>query len=240
MDDFEVFPELGQLSVFGPVPTDEEAWAVKPSSLRHRQGRIVYITEQNVGTTSVLRREFWERGVRVHNLRSQEGTFLFPDDGRLSVDVRSLGLSVAWAHKYLASNLGHMGREIEEHPDYYLENYRSKQWLGVDGLRLRMEEWQSRVTPVRKSVLVSDETLSPEKSLPSPECPFPQRWSMIDGNTAELETLEFLHSVVRLLKPHIIVETGTWHGYSAVAMARALRQNGFGKVITYEIDQESA
>ena len=238
-DTFEVFPELGQLSVFGPVPSDDEVWAAKPCSLRHRQGCIIYVTEQNVGTTSVLRRELWEKGVRVHNLQAKEGSFLFPDDGRLSVDIRALGMWVAWADKYLVSNLGHMGREIEEHPEYYLENYRSKEWLGVEGLRRRMDEWQSRVTPIRKSVLVSEEILSPEMSLPSPECPFPQRWSMIDGKTPELETLEFLFAVVRLLKPRLVVETGTWHGYSAIAIASALRQNGFGKLITFETDTET-
>lgn len=187
----------------------------------------------------VMRKELWEKGVRVHNHPSPEGTFLFPADGRLSIDIRSLGMWVAWAHRYLVSNLGHMGGEIENHPEYYLENYRSKEWLGIEGLQRRIEKWQSRVTPIRKSVLVGEDALSPEKSLPSPECPFPQRWSMIDGNAAELETLEFLYSVVRLLKPNLIVETGTWHGHSAVAMARALRQNGLGKLVTFEIDTET-
>jgi hypothetical protein len=27
---FAAFPELGQLSVFGPVPTDDEAWDDRP------------------------------------------------------------------------------------------------------------------------------------------------------------------------------------------------------------------
>ena len=66
----------------------------------------------------------------------------------------------------------------------------------------------------------------------------PQRWSMIDGNTAEVETLEFLYSLVRLLKPSLIVETSTWHGHSAVAFGKAVRQNGMGKVVTFEIDPE--
>jgi predicted O-methyltransferase YrrM len=57
-------------------------------------------------------------------------------------------------------------------------------------------------------------------------------------NTPELETLEFFFSVVRLLKPRLVVETGTWHGYSAIAMARALRQNGFGKIVIFETDTE--
>jgi len=186
-----------------------------------------------------MRRELWEKGVRVRNHQPLEGTFLFPADGLLSIDVRSLGMWVAWAHRYLVSNLGHMGREIESYPEYYTENYRSKEWLGIEGLQRRMEKWQSRVTPIRKSVLSGEEEFSPEMSLPSPECAFPERWSMIDGKTAELETLEFLYSIVRLLKPSLIVETGTWHGHSAVAVAKALRQNGFGKLVTFEIDTET-
>jgi predicted O-methyltransferase YrrM len=237
-DNFEIFPELGQLSIFGPVPTDGEAWVVKPSSMRHRRSRIVYVTEENVGTTSVLRREVWDRGVRVHNYPTKEGAFLFPNDGRLSSEIRSLGFWSAWAHKYLAQNLGHMGDEIDARAEYYAENYRSKDWFGIEGLRQRMVHWRSQPRPIRKSFLFGEEKLSGEKSLPSPECPFPQRWSMIDGNTAEIETLEFLYSVARLFKPGLIVETGTWHGHTAIAFGKALRDNGFGRVISFEIDAE--
>ncbi|HEX8986105.1 MAG TPA: class I SAM-dependent methyltransferase [Bryobacteraceae bacterium] len=238
LEDFNAFPELGQLSVFGPVPTDAEAWVVKPSSMRHRHGCVIYFTEHNVGTSSILRRTVWEEGVRVHNYATREGSFKFPDDGRLSHDVQSLGLWSAWAHKYMVRNLGHMGDEIESRPEYYLENYRSKGWLGIEGLRDRMAKWRSQARPIRKSFLYGEEMLSGEKSLPSPECPLPQQWSMIDGNTAEVETLEFLYSVARLVKPQLIVETGTWHGHAAVAFGRALRQNGFGRVLTFEIDSQ--
>jgi predicted O-methyltransferase YrrM len=62
---------------------------------------------------------------------------------------------------------------------------------------------------------------------------------MLDGNTAEVECLEFLYGLVRLLKPELVLETGTWHGGMAVAIASALRQNGLGRLITFEIDQES-
>ena len=235
---FESFPLLGQLSVFGPVPTDEEAWDIKPCSMRFHREQIIYVTEYNVGTSSVLRREVWDKGVRVNNYPTKEGTFLFPDDGRLSVEIRTLGFWVAWAAKYLVRNIGHMGDEIESNPEYYLENYRSKDWFGLGAFRQRMERWHSQVRPVRRSFLYGDETLSGEKSLPNPECSSPQRWSMIDGNTAEVETLEFLYSLVRLLKPSLIVETGTWHGHSAVAFGKAVRQNGMGKVVTFEIDPE--
>lgn len=236
--DFETFSELGQLSLFGPVPTDDEVWIVKSCSLRHRYGRLIYVTDENVGTTSILRRAVWDRSVRIHNIPTTEGSFLFPDDAKLSSDVRAMGLWSAWAQKYLVRNLGHMGGEIERRPDYYLENYRSKAWLGIDGLRDRIATWRSQMKPIRKSFLYGDQTFSGEKSLASPECPFPQRWSMIDGNTAEVETLEFFYAVARVAKPKLVVETGTWVGHSSVSFGKALRQNGFGKVITFEIDSE--
>jgi glycosyltransferase involved in cell wall biosynthesis len=196
LEAFEAFPELGQLSVFGPVPTDEEAWDVKPCSMRHRGGHMVYVTDHNVGTSSVISRAIWDKGVRLHNYPINPGSFLLPDDGRLSAEIRGLGMWVAWAHKYLVRNLGHMGDEIEVRPQYYLENYRSKWWFGIEGLHKRMEGWHSQMRPVRKSFLYGEEILSGEKSLPSPECSYPQRWSMIGGNTAEIETLEFFYSVV--------------------------------------------
>ena len=70
---FESFPLLGQLSVFGPVPTDEEAWDIKPCSMRFHREQIIYVTEYNVGTSSVLRREVWDKGVRVNNYPTKEG-----------------------------------------------------------------------------------------------------------------------------------------------------------------------
>ncbi len=75
---FQAFPELGQLSVFGPVPTDDEAWDVKPCSMRHRAGHIVYVTDHNVGTSSVISRAVWENKVRLHNYPTKDGSFLIP------------------------------------------------------------------------------------------------------------------------------------------------------------------
>jgi len=239
LDLFETFPELGQLSLFGPVPTDEEAWDVKPCALRHRRGRIIYVTEHNVSTSCILRREVWDSGVRVHNLPTQEGQFLFPDDGRLSIETRAAGYWVAWAPHYLVRNLGHRGDEIITRSAYYLENYRSKSWFGLPGLAERLVRWTSQPHPIRRSFLFGDQDLSGEISEPHAECANPQLWSMIDGKTAEIETLEFLYGLTRLLKPGIVVETGTWHGHMTVAIAKALRQNGFGKLIAFEIDTDA-
>jgi predicted O-methyltransferase YrrM len=68
------------------------------------------------------------------------------------------------------------------------------------------------------------------------ECPHPEWWQMVDSQSSELEVLDFLKSIVITTKPRLIVETGTFIGYSAIKMAEALKANGFGKLITIEFD----
>jgi predicted O-methyltransferase YrrM len=70
----------------------------------------------------------------------------------------------------------------------------------------------------------------------SPECPHPERWHMVDTKSTELEVIEFLKSVVTTVKPQLIVETGTFLGYSSLRIAAGLQENGFGKLITIEHD----
>lgn len=70
----------------------------------------------------------------------------------------------------------------------------------------------------------------------TPECPHPERWSMYDSMTAEVEVLEFLRTVVTTIKPELVVETGTFSGISTVWIAEGLKANGRGKVITCEMD----
>lgn len=240
LEAFAAFPSLGQLSLFGPVPTDDEIWEMTPSVLRHAAGRIVYETTVNVGTTSVLRRELWDQGLRVSTIETgSSGSVKLPDDAALSRSVRQLGYMSAFAERYLVRNMGHEGAEFERRPTYYAENYRHKPWVGEDGWRDRIRKHEKRARPQRTSFLFSDETFSAEKSSPSPSCPEPYLWSMIDGWTAEVETLEFLYGLVRLVKPLRALETGTWHGRAARAIGRALMVNGRGRLVTLEVDCES-
>src|SRR3989442_3864685 len=51
------------------------------------------------------------------------------------------------------------------------------------------------------------EVLQPEYHTPTPECPHPERWRMLDSMTAEVEVLEFLQCLVTTLKPQLVVET---------------------------------
>ena len=62
------------------------------------------------------------------------------------------------------------------------------------------------------------------------------QYSMWDDGSAEIEVLEFLYSMVRLIKPTHILETGTYLGWSAAYMAQGVKENGFGSVETVEFD----
>jgi predicted O-methyltransferase YrrM len=78
--------------------------------------------------------------------------------------------------------------------------------------------------------------LVPEYHRPTPECPHPERWSMYDSMTAEVEVLEFLRTLVTTIKPNLVVETGTFMGVSTLWIAEAMRLNGFGRIISCEYD----
>jgi predicted O-methyltransferase YrrM len=80
------------------------------------------------------------------------------------------------------------------------------------------------------------DVLQPEYHRATPECPHPERWSMYDSMTAEIEVLEFLRCLVTTIKPELVVETGTFSGISTLWIAEGLKQNGRGRVITCEFD----
>jgi len=80
------------------------------------------------------------------------------------------------------------------------------------------------------------ESVQEEYVPPTPECPHPELWHMVDSQTSELEVVEFLKSIVTTVKPQLVVETGTFIGYSAVKIAEGLKANGFGRLITIEYD----
>jgi predicted O-methyltransferase YrrM len=84
----------------------------------------------------------------------------------------------------------------------------------------------------------SGDQLQPEYHRATPECPHPERFSMFDSMTAEVEVLEFLRTVVTTIKPELIVETGTFSGISTLWMAEGLKANGRGRIITCEYDQK--
>jgi predicted O-methyltransferase YrrM len=44
-----------------------------------------------------------------------------------------------------------------------------------------------------------------------------------------------IYDIVRKIKPKKVIEFGALYGYSAICIGQALRDNGFGKLITYDI-----
>ena len=78
--------------------------------------------------------------------------------------------------------------------------------------------------------------LLPEYHRATAECPHPERWSMIDSMTAEVEVLELLATLVTTTKPELVVETGSFLGVSTEWIARGLERNGRGRVISCEYD----
>jgi len=97
----------------------------------------------------------------------------------------------------------------------------------------KKEKQEHRI--LREAVARSGQ-LVPEYHRPTPECPHPERWSMYDSMTAEVEVLEFLRTLVTTVKPNLVVETGTFMGVSTLWIAEALRLNGFGHIVSCEYD----
>ena len=91
---------------------------------------------------------------------------------------------------------------------------------------------------ILRQIQRTGDILQPEYHRATPECPHPERWSMYDSMTAEVEVLEFLRAVVITIKPELVVETGTFSGMSTLWIAEGLKYNGRGKVITCEYDPQ--
>jgi predicted O-methyltransferase YrrM len=89
---------------------------------------------------------------------------------------------------------------------------------------------------ILERVAAQGEFVQAEWAEPTPECPLPHRWHMVDAQSAEIEVLDFLKSLVVTTKPELILETGTFIGHSAMKMAEGLKENGFGRIVTIEYD----
>jgi predicted O-methyltransferase YrrM len=65
--------------------------------------------------------------------------------------------------------------------------------------------------------------------------PAPPGFEMFNTGGTELEVGDFLYSLVRMVKPNRILETGTHLGISSTYMGQALKDNGKGVLHTMEI-----
>jgi predicted O-methyltransferase YrrM len=81
-----------------------------------------------------------------------------------------------------------------------------------------------------------EQSVQPEYTPATPECPHPELWHMLDSQTTEVEVLDFLKTIVTTIKPQLVVETGTFLGHGTVKLAEGVKENGFGRVITVEFD----
>ncbi len=106
--------------------------------------------------------------------------------------------------------------------------------MRIDLKRLFKKEKQEH--RILRQIERSGDVLQAEWHRATPECPHPERWSMFDSMTAEVEVLEFLRTLVTTTKPALVVETGTFSGISTLWIAEGLKANGRGKVITCECD----
>ncbi len=102
--------------------------------------------------------------------------------------------------------------------------------MGLFRKKLKQEHKVMRQAERAKGALL------PEYHRATPECPHPERWSMYDSMTAEVEVLEFLRTLITTAKPALVVETGSFLGVSTLWIAEGLKQNGFGRIISCEFD----
>jgi hypothetical protein len=136
---FDAFPSLGQLSVFSTEPewAAGEIGRTRAATPVDCAGRRVWRATHNVGTSSMVRREVAEAGVRWHNL--EFGDLRWPDDGRFSTDVKAAGFMVAWNDRQVVTNWGHNVAEWSNALDYYLADFGSKPWVGLAGLERMLQ-----------------------------------------------------------------------------------------------------
>jgi predicted O-methyltransferase YrrM len=102
--------------------------------------------------------------------------------------------------------------------------------MGLFRKKLKQEHKVMRQAERAKGALL------PEYHRATPECPHPERWSMYDSMTAEVEVLEFLRTLITTVKPALVVETGSFLGVSTLWIAEGLKQNAFGRIISCEFD----
>jgi len=72
---------------------------------------------------------------------------------------------------------------------------------------------------------------------PTSFCAHPEYWHSPDSEATEMEVTIFIGALVRLIQPEFVLETGTYHGHTALEIASALYKNGHGAAISIEKDK---
>jgi predicted O-methyltransferase YrrM len=107
--------------------------------------------------------------------------------------------------------------------------------MGVSLKRL-LQKKEKQEHKILRQIQRTGDQLQPEYHRATLECPYPERWSMYDSMTAEVEVLEFLRTMVTTVKPELVVETGTFTAISTLWIAEGLKANARGRVISCEFD----
>ena len=98
-----------------------------------------------------------------------------------------------------------------------------------------------KISPITRALMDSDKILQPhnEGDWNGPIDETNNGFLSFNDAGLECETGEFLYSMVRLLKPESVLETGTHWGVGAAYMGKALQDNGFGHLTTIEFLPEN-
>lgn len=82
--------------------------------------------------------------------------------------------------------------------------------------------------------------VKPECTGQTSNCKNPQLFSMNSRVGSETEVHSFLKALTVMLKPGLILETGTYEGDGTIAFAEGVVQNGFGQVVSIECNVDLA
>lgn len=66
----------------------------------------------------------------------------------------------------------------------------------------------------------------------------PDLWSAEDDEAAEVEVGDFLYGLVRLLKPKVLIETGTYTGATTERILEAMTKNKYGDLYSCDTDPQ--
>jgi 16S rRNA G966 N2-methylase RsmD len=64
-----------------------------------------------------------------------------------------------------------------------------------------------------------------------------EKFHCIEGSSIEIEYLELIRGLIFATKPQEVLETGPYLGYSTIALASAIKENGFGELTSIEINK---
>ncbi len=78
----------------------------------------------------------------------------------------------------------------------------------------------------------------PESNFTAPrqDCPHPEYWHATDDQSTEVEVTALIAAMIVALQPEFVVETGACVGNTSEAIGKALRANGHGELVAFEID----